>query len=67
LCIFDMASVMMEHTNEDPLDLIGQYLRERWKGVEPVLFGSQLRQEVFKRYLYDGVYQLESLLGGEAH
>jgi glycerol-3-phosphate dehydrogenase len=67
LCIFDMASVMMEHSNEEPLDLIGQYLRERWKGVEPVLFGSQLRQEVFKRYLYDGVYQLESLLGGEAH
>lgn len=65
MCAFGMASVMIEHSNEDPLEMIGQFLRERWRGVEPVLFGAQLRQEVFKRYLYDGVYQLESLLGGE--
>jgi glycerol-3-phosphate dehydrogenase len=64
MCGFGMAAVMIEHSNEDPLEMIGQFLRERWRGVEPVLFGPQLRQEVFKRYLYDGVYQLESLLGG---
>lgn len=64
MCGFGMAAVMIEHSNEDPLEMIGQFLRERWRGVEPVLFGPQLRQEVFKRYLYDGVYQLESLIGG---
>jgi glycerol-3-phosphate dehydrogenase len=65
MCALGMASVMIGHSNEDPLEMIGQFLRERWRGVEPVLFGAQLRQEVLNCYLHDGVYQLESHLGGE--
>ncbi|MDD1773637.1 MAG: anaerobic glycerol-3-phosphate dehydrogenase subunit A [Methanomassiliicoccales archaeon] len=65
MCAFTLASVMIGHSNEDPLEIVGGFLKERWRGVEPVLLGAQLRQEVFNRYLHDGVYHLESLLRGE--
>jgi glycerol-3-phosphate dehydrogenase len=65
MCAFTLASVMIGHSNEDPLEMVEEFLNERWRGVEPVLFGAQLRQEVFNRYLHDGVYHLESLLRGE--
>lgn len=65
MCSFAIASVMIDHSDIDPLELIGEFLEERWRGVEPVLFGEQLRQEVFNRYVHDGVYRLEPLLRGE--
>lgn len=46
LCAVNMASAMGMGTRE-----LRRYLGERWKGVEPVLFGEQLRQEVFKAHL----------------
>ncbi len=64
-CAFGMLSVMIESSDESPLKLLGRFMEERWKGVEPVLFGTQLRQEVFKHCLLNGVYGLDSILGRE--
>ena len=46
LCAVSMASAMGMGTRE-----LRHYLGERWKGVEPVLYGEQLRQEAFKAHL----------------
>jgi hypothetical protein len=43
---------------QDPKRMLEDFLSERWKGVYPVLEGDQLRQEVLKRYLLTGTYQL---------
>ena len=64
LCAFGLLSVVIDYSEREPLGLLGEYLGERWKGVEPVLKGEQLRQEVFKHCLLAGVYHLDALLGG---
>ena len=46
LCAANMASAMDQGVRE-----LRSYYGERWKGVEPVLFGDQLRQEMFKAHL----------------
>ncbi len=46
LCAVSMASALGMGTRE-----LRHYMGERWKGVEPVLFGEQLRQEAFKAHL----------------
>ena len=48
LCAFRMASAL---TIDDPQAEVRRYLAERWKGIQPVLQGDQLRQEVFKAHL----------------
>lgn len=49
LCAFRLASAL---GSEDPISDVRQFLGERWKGVEPVLCGEQLRQEAFKAHLF---------------
>lgn len=49
LCAFRLASFMGEG---DPLAMAEAFLGERWKGIEPVLRGEQLRQEAFKAHLF---------------
>lgn len=46
LCAVNMASAMDQGARE-----LQRYYGERWRGVEPVLFGEQLRQEMFKAHL----------------
>lgn len=53
LCAVSMASAMGVGVKE-----LRHYLGERWKGVEPVLFGEQLRQEAFKAHLMN-VYGID--------
>jgi glycerol-3-phosphate dehydrogenase len=37
------------------------YVRERWKGVWPILYGDQLRQVRFDDWIYQGVLDVEHL------
>jgi len=50
LCAYNMVSAMLDHSDEPPLKMLKNFRKERWKGIQPVLFGDQLRQEVFKLY-----------------
>ncbi|MFP4196191.1 MAG: anaerobic glycerol-3-phosphate dehydrogenase subunit GlpA [Methanomassiliicoccales archaeon] len=61
MCWSRLLSVMIDHLDRDPEELLREYLRERMRGVRPVLFGEQLRQEAFKEYLST----LYHLPGGE--
>ncbi len=60
LCAFGMASVL----NGDPIDQAERFLKGRWKGIEPVLRGDQLRQEAFKAHLFR-VYGIDHTVGGK--
>jgi glycerol-3-phosphate dehydrogenase len=59
LCAFRMASVL----EGDPISMTEQYLRSRWKGIDPVLQGEQLHQEAFKAHLFR-VYGIDHTSGG---
>jgi glycerol-3-phosphate dehydrogenase len=60
LCAFGMASVL----EGDPIGRAERFLTERWKGIEPVLRGDQLRQEAFKAHLFR-VYGIDHTSGGK--
>jgi glycerol-3-phosphate dehydrogenase len=38
-----------------------EYVEERWKGVKPVLWGQQLKQEYLNAYIFKGLLQLHRL------
>ena len=38
-----------------------EFLRERWKGVWPILYGDQLRQARFDEWVFQGVLDVEHL------
>jgi len=58
LCALQALSATEERGSESPKQALENFLTERWKGIEPVLEGEQLRQEAFKSYLYSGTYRL---------
>jgi glycerol-3-phosphate dehydrogenase len=55
LCAFKLASAL---GTDRPLDSTIKFLGERWKGLEPVLEGEQLRQEALKAHLF-AVYGID--------
>ena len=63
MCVLRSLSVM-EEAGADPLPLLEEFMEERWNGVSPVVFDSQLRQEIFKLHLNVSL-SLEN--GGEEH
>jgi len=50
MCALRSLSVL-EGEGADPLPLLREFMEERWKGTSPVLFDSQLRQELFKLHM----------------
>jgi glycerol-3-phosphate dehydrogenase len=60
LCAFRLAAAL----ETDPVAQAEAFLKARWKGVEPVLQGDQLRQEAFKAHLFR-VYGVDHTVGGE--
>ncbi len=58
MCALQVLSPLAARTEQDPKRMLEEFLSERWKGLCPVLEGDQLRQEVLKRYLLTGTYQL---------
>jgi glycerol-3-phosphate dehydrogenase len=48
MCAIHLASSL----EGDPITAAERFLKERWKGVAPVLRGDQLRQESFKAHLF---------------
>jgi glycerol-3-phosphate dehydrogenase len=58
MCALQALSTLASRTEQEPKRMLEDFLSERWKGLCPVLEGEQLRQEVLKRYLLTGTYQL---------
>lgn len=61
LCALRLASAV---ESDDPLAEAERFLEERWKGIEPVVRGEQLRQEAFKACLLR-CYGIDYTGGGE--
>ena len=61
LCAFDLAAALPG----DPQQQLQEFLAERWKGAEAVLYDQQLRQEIFKAHLFK-VYGIDHT-GGTEH
>ncbi len=60
LCAYRSAGLLSlefpEETN--PLDLLEEFIEERWKGVKPVLWGDGLREAEFTYWVYRGLMGL---------
>ncbi|MDW5563375.1 MAG: anaerobic glycerol-3-phosphate dehydrogenase subunit A [Methanomassiliicoccus sp.] len=61
LCAFRLAGALEEG---DPAEGALAFMDERWKGVDPVLQGEQLRQEVFRAHLLR-CYGIDHTKGGQ--
>ena len=60
LCAFRILSAARQHESEAiTRKLLEDFLAERRRGIETVLDGEQLRQEIFRSYLLQGTYRLE--------
>ncbi len=60
LCAFRILSAALKVGHNEPArKLLEDFLAERRSGIEPVLEGEQLRQEIFRSYLLQGTYHLE--------
>ncbi len=68
-CIYRTAGIMhdLDSLNSQAADAaLTGFLRERWKGVWPILYGDQLRQVRFDEWVYHGVLDVEHLPGAVA-
>jgi glycerol-3-phosphate dehydrogenase len=64
LCAFKILSAASKGKfDQNAKRLLEDFLAERRNGIEPVLEGEQLRQEIFRSYLLEGTYRLERGVG----
>lgn len=64
LCAFKILSAAKKgEFDQNARQLLEDFLAERRSGIEQVLEGEQLRQEVFRSYLLQGTYRLERGVG----
>lgn len=61
LCVFNLLTMLIEYSDTDPLYLLTEYLKEREKGIKPVLLKGQIVEEIFKECLLNGVYHISDL------
>ncbi len=62
LCAYRAAGLFCEYSEncnaDDSLELMREFLEERWKGVKPVLWGDGLRESEFTLWIYEGLMGL---------
>jgi len=61
-CSHRLAAMLSEAEKVDPaesLPLLKDFLEERWKGIRPVLWGPQLREEQLIQTLYTELFNLD--------
>jgi glycerol-3-phosphate dehydrogenase len=59
LCAYRGAGLFHEFGAADPeesVDLLKDFLEERWKGLKPVLWGDGLREAEFTYWIYQGLF-----------
>ena len=57
------AAIDPEATVSQPNLLLRDFLQERWKGVAPILWGQQLRQERLDELIYLSIFNADHLPG----
>lgn len=57
------AAIDPEATVSHPNLLLRDFLQERWKGVAPILWGQQLRQERLDELIYLSIFNADHLPG----
>lgn len=61
LCAYRGAGLFHEYggaSPEESVDLLYDFLEERWKGTRPVLWGDGLRESEFTYWIYQGLFGL---------
>ncbi len=64
LCAYRAAGLFEEYkgaTAEGSLELLSDFLEERWKGIKPVLWGDGLREAEFTYWIYQGLFGLGNI------
>jgi len=75
-CTYRVAGLLHRLASQEPGDLspkaeatnvaLRDFLQERWKGLLPVLWGQQLRQERLDELIYQSVLNADHLPGADA-
>ncbi len=63
-CIYRVTGILHGFDGIDTAEAnaaLLDYVRERWKGVWPILYGDQLRQARFDEWIFQGVLDIEHL------
>ena len=64
LCAYRSAGLFHEYGDisaRESVDLLADFLEERWKGMKPVLWGDGLREAEFTYWIYQGLFGLGTL------
>ena len=64
LCAYRAAGLLNESGKSSPeesLELMTEFLEERWKGIKPVLWGDGLREAELTYSLYSGMLGLSRI------
>ncbi len=64
LCAYRGAGLFHEYggsTPEGSVELLYDFLEERWKGIRPVLWGDGLRESEFTYWIYQGLFGLSHI------
>lgn len=62
-CTYRALGVMQETgkvSPEESIEILKEFLQRRFKGIRPVLWGDQLREEQLIEYIYLGILSMES-------
>ena len=65
-CTYRVAGILHTHKNariEETNITIREFLQERWKGLRPILWGQQLRQECLDELIYLSLLNADHLPG----
>lgn len=66
LCAYRAAGLFREYTSISPsrtIELLKDFLEERWAGIKPVLWGDTLREAEFTYWIYQGLFGLGDIDG----
>jgi len=64
-CAYRSAGAFIAHLNTDGADatrMLIDFLEERWKGIQPVLWGDTLREAEFSYWICQGIFGLGKIV-----
>jgi glycerol-3-phosphate dehydrogenase len=64
LCAYRGSGLFHEYGGASPegsVELLNDFLEERWKGIKPVLWGDGLRESEFTYWIYEGLFGMSNL------
>jgi len=68
LCAYRGAGLFQEFggsTPDESVELLRDFLEERWKGMKPVLWGDGLREAEFTYWIYQGLFGMSRIEEGK--